>query len=931
MMRPASLQIGIIGSISPCSSGSADSLDGYREIESWSSSLLLSLSSFDPSIGAPTFGPRTIAEEFTPFTLFTPSASRNRRCFWKENGRVYRAILGRNATARFSTSNVSFSRILLIYISPQPVMFRNVLLIGIPVIHACLTEARRSGQLARLHTTPRNDIMANDDLIFCDSSHFGTPQHGDITTYNVSLNRTVPIFGTFDGPSETRARSRHHFRRGAISEASGQFLLPLVDGECAAAQTLLCIKSITENEIEIIFVPPNNRQSHNYNSTSQTQIDCWRELADQIHRGLVNISNPTLQQQINETVATLHSPTTNRPSQNRPAMEGDGRASQPNPYRDTYRYGREGWPTVDLNASNTTRPATIPGSNFAVPDSTLNLFQSIDIFAPPPPRRSTLDHIRDVNAETAMYFQHIRNLLNDTVAAVHNGRNVPPGMLFTLSMEVSRVSQLLTILVTEYNETLRAQQAAARSMSNSRDNGHSQDQLSNDDITESALHTWTDDDSSSSESGEPEGWSNIGFVFDGDYPHEVCFHIGTQQVTFPMEVVENWMMDAQNWDRLEVRTAEFNRRSFDQFMETGTLDSILHCFARPESVRSRRPIVRTTSYEDFDDSSEDDDSDYEDSEYRQAEPVSFFSDSGDDMTDTEIEAEEQEDEDEERDEMQSHVDSQDSPDAEGNAQGQDPAQAPVVHHSLPRPPAELDAHTTPRPSIASSQYPVITESYIRTRLPSDESNNNTINTSEQEDEAVFVAPHPIHDWTPNHTLFTFSCRGSLFHVAYQVQQAFGFQPSVNADMIGQRLNSHLAAHHRSFVFTYLPGEHTTRRRAYARASMHRFNTSNEDIYYGTHQLPEADVGSEGYARPPMPGTVPDCWNRNMDVCLLLDLNRGRFNFETFWNRHRSTLGGTPLSAMRDFMGIRLAQIRFLGITQVELAAAHRGRSWGRSE
>lgn len=193
------------------------------------------------------------------------------------------------------------------------------------------------------------------------------------------------------------------------------------------------------------------------------------------------------------------------------------------------------------------------------------------------------------------------------------------------------------------------------------------------------------------------------------------------------------------------------------------------------------------------------------------------------------------------------------------------------------------------------------------------------------------SPHPIYDWTPSHSLFAFSCRDSLFEVAYQVQQTFGFQSSMNVDEIGQRLNSPLAAHHRDFLLIYLPGENTTRKRACMRAIMHQRNMRDEDMYYGTHQLPETDVRSEGYARSRMPGTVPDCWNRNMDVCMLLDRNRGRFNFETFWNRHRSTLGAIPLPAMRDFMGIRLAQIRYLGITPVELAAAQRGRSWARSD
>ncbi len=187
----------------------------------------------------------------------------------------------------------------------------------------------------------------------------------------------------------------------------------------------------------------------------------------------------------------------------------------------------------------------------------------------------------------------------------------------------------MNILNIEYCETLRAQHAATRSMSNARDNGHSHNQSSNENIIDPAQPTWTDDDSSDSESGEPEGWANLDFAFDGDYPHEVCFHIGTQQITFPIEVVENWMMSARNWDRLEFHNAEFSRRSFERVPETGRQERIHHSFARPEIVRSRWPIVRTTGYEDSDDTSEDEENDYESRENRQLEPVSFWSNTTD--------------------------------------------------------------------------------------------------------------------------------------------------------------------------------------------------------------------------------------------------------------------------------------------------------------
>ncbi len=197
----------------------ADALGEDGGIESWILSPLLSLSPFFWSTRAPLFEQRTMAPDFTPLT---PSASKNRRYFWREDGEIDCASLGRNTTARFPTSNILFSRMLLVCIRQQPVMFQNVLLVAILVSHACLIESRQAGQLPTLHTMPRDDIMANDGLLFHASSHFQTAQHEDNTTHNVSLNRTVPIFGTLDDPSANRSRPRHHFRKGAVSEASGQ-------------------------------------------------------------------------------------------------------------------------------------------------------------------------------------------------------------------------------------------------------------------------------------------------------------------------------------------------------------------------------------------------------------------------------------------------------------------------------------------------------------------------------------------------------------------------------------------------------------------------------------------------------------------------------------------------------------------------------------
>lgn len=270
---------------------------------------------------------------------------------------------------------------------------------------------------------------------------------------------------SFDGPSDVTTRPRHHFRRGAISEASGQPTSTLVRGERVAAPHAIRITSRTFNEIEITILPSSGRLRVVNNLPRRRQVGRWRELADLIRRQAANINTPSVQESINALAASLQS--FERALRSRAAMEDNSTANPP----DTYRYGREGWWTVPNEPVADRRPATVPGSSFRVPRSTLNLFQSMDLFAHTSPTTTLRDRAFEMQLHVVQYHEFLEECFIDTVNERRRGLDVPRGMLFTISMELSRARQLWSILEQEMDQAEEAvREAAERARSQQR--GH---------------------------------------------------------------------------------------------------------------------------------------------------------------------------------------------------------------------------------------------------------------------------------------------------------------------------------------------------------------------------------------------------------------------------------------------------------------------------
>ena len=832
------------------------------------------------------------------------------------------------AEKKYSTHKHFIHITSLVYLSPQFVLFL--------VNHA----------FQNLSVCPATfATMPIDNTIFRDHVRLRERQRAERNASNTLLNLSFPVAGTLDGPSDTSTRPRHHFRRGAISEASGRPILPAVDARGPAPRQQVRIRSRNINEIDITIVPSPRHHQLSTNSTDQTQADQWRGLADQIHRGLVNINSPRVQEQINRAVATLHSSPNAVPTHS--VMETSASARD----RDTHRYGREGWWTVEHESAASHRPATIPGSNFAVPHSTLNLFQSVDLFAPLAPRPTVRESICAFNHQVDLYFQHLEGLFNNVVAARRTGRAVPSGKLFIVSMELSRVKQLRSILDQESRQFLQAEREAHTARQRGRRNaeaGSSEECLTH----EQSPDIESDDDSTISEMDEPEGWTDLDFVLDDDYPREVCFHIGSRQLTFPIEDVEDWMMDGRRRQRRTPRTMQVTSQPPWPGTARGPARRdgrrILHTLAMPETLPAPWLDNAWHGYGDLDNE----------------EGVHLFAGGDGDIPDTEYEDEyedeyegeyegeyeeeyEEEDNGDETGEDLNHegwgnLAPQDSQaaeqirpdaeaDAEDDAQSQGtPSHVPLVDLTGSPPPPAPNAHV-PLIALTTPSTPATWQTISRNT--SDESNPATVTSSEREDQQGPDRPHPVHGWTVDHSLFMFSCRGNIFDVTRQLQHAFGFDPELSPHMVGERLNGECAARHRGFIVTFLPGEEGTNMRASRREFLHLRlrHFSNEDVYHGTQDIVEGNLGGEDYERPPLPAMAPDCWDRALDICLLQDLHRGGFDFESFWNRHREALGGTPLSAaLRGFLGVRLAQVRYLGITEEELSAAQEPLGCGQS-
>ena len=192
--------------------------------------------------------------------------------------------------------------------------------------------------------------MSVDNTIFHD--HFGLhgQQRAERDPPSTSPNPSVPTT-SFDGPSDSRTRPRNHIRRGAISEASGQPILTIIDGERPGTQHEIQITSRTINEIEITIRATSGRQQQPANNSPyQAELRWWTELSDRVGRGFANLESPVTRHRIIAATVTWQRVTS--AVRNGHGMENNFNTD----HQDIYRYGRDGWWTVQDEPVPVNRP-----------------------------------------------------------------------------------------------------------------------------------------------------------------------------------------------------------------------------------------------------------------------------------------------------------------------------------------------------------------------------------------------------------------------------------------------------------------------------------------------------------------------------------------------------------------------------------------------
>lgn len=800
--------------------------------------------------------------------------------------------------------------------------------------------------------------MPIDNTIFRDHLRLRDQQRAERERYarNHSLSSGVPLIN-FDGPSD-RTRPRHHFRRGAISEASGRpylpIFLPFINREQAVRQQQITQQSHTVHSTNLSNRSFTDRRPlvdiSTYRPTiSQLRSSQRREQVVQIHHRLVTPYLSRFQERMSWVVLGVPGET-DEDQIDGLAPQSSSRIEHSNTHRDTHRYGRDGWSNPGETSTTSSREATIPGSYFAVPHSTLNLFQSVDLFAPPRPEPSDLANSNRAYIYVLTQCIELENTFNEAVEARRMGVRVRAGLLFATSMELSRLKQLKIILEEEFLLFLqagdRARDRVSRRLRRTLRGTNGLEGLAEEESTdEQDVNMEEDDNSSTSGAEEPEGWSNLGFVFDGEYPQEVCFHIGSQLLTYPVEEVEDWMMDERRqsaWSSTSLATMPHVHHG---------VRHIMHTLSMPEPPQGLWINNPRRAYPDLDDEYEDDedDVDYTSEDYFADHGESFHDwanrqprdqhgtglDEVDDFGEEEDEADEADEEVEanEADEADHEIlwhdgslddllSAQQTPTAGGiNARSMHSTVPAFVLDftnapSLTQSPSQPDSHA---PANDPSGSASTSQANPRSHNTSDESNPATITSTQTEDSLEPAGVHPITNWSFQHTLYMYSCRGSIFDVATRLQSAFGFLPPVTPQMVGERLNGESAARHRSFILAMLPGEVGTEMRASRRAFLHAAGLADHDLYHGTQEVVEGDPTREDYPVPPMPYGGPPGWSRAMDIELLRELMRGHFTFSRFGYQHLQILAeGRRPEELPGFLALRLAQVRYLNITGTEM-------------
>jgi hypothetical protein len=158
--------------------------------------------------------------------------------------------------------------------------------------------------------------------------------------------------------------------------------------------------------------------------------------------------------------------------------------------------------------------------------------------------------VRDVRAALLTQIRHhieeFEFIFHRLLAFRRTGRHILSGQIFLVSLELSRLRQVLQIVMEEGVTYTIRRDAMRREMEDQDQDAGMTESVANDNGSPDVP---SDDDSSTAGPDEPEGWIDLPSVLDGDLPQEVSFRIGSRRVTFPIEAVEEWIVNERRRQR----------------------------------------------------------------------------------------------------------------------------------------------------------------------------------------------------------------------------------------------------------------------------------------------------------------------------------------------------------------------------------------------
>ena len=568
-----------------------------------------------------------------------------------------------------------------------------------------------------------------------------------------------------------------------------------------------------------------------------------------------------------------------------------GEAAAP-PQTDRYRYGRDGWPVEGPNESGG-RQALITGSgsNFIVPQSTLNLFQSVDLFSPPRHSRQIASSARQRLRARLITCRRNCQLLTDHFSRAHGvldgGQRLPNGRLFALSIQII--------------EALRREEQLRLARQQLRELRYQDIQLD-----------WTGSDEES-ESGDGQD-EQVLITDNGDTDtegaEEVCFHIGQDStaptLTYSMQEVEAWLRD----EGRQHRAAEARSRAMPFAMTEAQISRALNPAVEtetylvqeregfeamaaagssiPGSLISLRTAARSgprseLAVERYEIEEEDEEEDEED-EYEEDEDDAY--------------------------EESSHQDDRSYEDGENDGDGDEGRDPGFERGNSPSygDPRAADNGTWELEDMRQPgrAWDPVAGQEVDSQIPSN------------------AAPR---SWRVAYPYLMFSGRGTVSDVTRQLQETFLFDPPISNTWVGEQLNSEeVILQQLAYLNNYLPGESGTMDRAQARLNVLPLNVTVPDIHEGMGDWIDIDHTSEAYIQPVTPTDAPRDWSREMDAGLLRSMNRSSAIPGTFWvsstTGDEAFLNGQP----DEFIARRRGQVWHMNISEEEMLAAE--QRWG---